>query len=142
MTDPWIFLKNISVQPLTDRITKNDNNLRLVKLFSPVSASTSWKGNQHIDTSINKLYGDWNYKYVDLFQPKTISNFQFDSTITVLQHLDSNAIEMTNFFEIYAKNVGMIYSERHLLEKQNAENFWDKPENGYSVITKLVDWKR
>jgi hypothetical protein len=142
LSDPWIFLRNNSIQPLSDRLSKNESNLRFIKLHSPVNSNISWKGNKHIDTSIKQDHGDWNYRYIDLYQPKTLSGFQFDSTITVLQYLDSNVIEKTHFFEIYAKAVGMIYSERHKLEKQNVENFWDKPENGYSIITRIIDWKR
>ena len=40
------------------------------------------------------------------------------------------------------KGVGMIFSERNKLEKQNVSNFWDMPENGYSIVTKVIDWKR
>lgn len=142
LSEPWVFLRNNSIQPLSNQITKNENNLRFIKLHSPVNSSISWKGNRYIDTSIKQDYGDWSYRYIDLFQPKTISGFQFDSSITVLQYIDSNVIEKTHFFEIYAKGVGMIYSERNKLEKQNVENFWDKPENGYSIVTKVIDWKR
>lgn len=142
LSEPWVFLRNHSMQPVSDHLTKNENNLRFIKLHSPINSSISWKGNRYIDTSIKQVYGDWNYRYIDLFQPKTLASFQFDTTITVLQYLDSNVIEKTHFFEIYAKGVGMVYSERHKLEKQNVENFWDKPENGYSIITKVIDWKR
>ena len=142
LSEPWIFLRNNSIQPLSNRMTKNENNLRFIKLHSPVNSGISWKGNQYIDTTIKQDYGDWNYKYIDLFQSKTIDGFQFDSTITVLQYLDSNVIEKTHFFEVYAKGIGMIFSERNKLEKQNVSNFWDMPENGYSIVTKVIDWKR
>jgi hypothetical protein len=142
LSEPWVFSKNISIQPLSNRITKNVDNIRLIKLHSPINAALLWKGNKHIDTTVNKLYGDWDYKYIDLFQTKTISSIKFDSTVTVLQHLDTNAIEKTHFYEVYAKNIGLIYAEKNKLEKQNADNGWDKPENGYTIVVKVIDWKR
>lgn len=142
LSDPWVFLRNNSLQLLSNEITKNESNLRFSKLHSPISATISWKGNKYIDTSVNKLFADWNYRYIDLFIPRQVSSHSFDTTITVLQYLDSNVIEKTHFYEVYAKGVGMVYSENHKLEKQNLDNFWDKPENGYSIITKVVDWKR
>ncbi|MFN5847364.1 MAG: hypothetical protein ACK43K_02630, partial [Chitinophagales bacterium] len=72
----------------------------------------------------------------------TISSIKFDSTVTVLQHLDVNAIEKTHFYEVYTKNIGLVYAEYNKLEKQNANNGWDKPENGYTVVVKVIDWKR
>jgi hypothetical protein len=142
LSEPWVFSKNISIQPLSDRITKNVDNIRLIKLHSPINAALLWKGNKHIDTTVNKLYGDWDYKYIDLFQTKTISSIKFDSTVTVLQHLDTNAIEKILFFEVYAKGIGLVYSEKHKLEKQNTSATWNNPENGFSIVTRVIDWKR
>jgi len=142
LSEPWVFLRNVSIHPLKNEITKNESNLRFTKLYSPVNASVTWRGNKYIDTSANKLYGDWDYRYVDLFRTKVISGISFDSTITVLQHVDSNLIEKTHFFEVYARNVGLVHAERHVLEKQTLENGWDKPENGYSVVVKVWDWKK
>lgn len=141
-SEPWAFLRNISMQPLKDEVTNNENNLRFTKLQSPIKSSMSWKGNKYIDTSVNKIYGEWNYRYMDIFQSKQVSGFNFDNTVTVLQHLDSNAIEKTHFFEVYAKNIGLIHAEKHVLAKQTPTNGWDKPENGFSVIIKVVDWKK
>ena len=142
LSDPWVYQQNQSIQPQKDFLTKNEGNLRFVKLYSPIHSRISWKGNKFIDTSIAKLYGDWDYKYIYLFQPKTISAFNFDSTITVLQYLDSNAIEKTHFFETYAPRIGLVHAEYHKLEKQNVENSWDKPENGYSIVRRVIDWKK
>jgi hypothetical protein len=142
LTEPWIFHKNSSIQPNKEYITRNDRNLRFVKLHSPLNSNISWKGNKFIDTSIIQDYGDWSYRYIDLFQSKTVLANQFDSTITVLQYLDTNAIEKTHFYETYAPRIGMVYAEYHKLEKQNVLNYWDQPENGYSIVRKIIDWKK
>jgi hypothetical protein len=142
LSDPWVFQKNKSIQPHANFITQNESNLRLIKLYSPINPTVSWKGNKFIDTSITKLYADWDYRYIDLFQSKTILSIRFDSTITVLQYLDTNAIEKTHFFETYAPRVGLIYAEYHKLEKQNVLNSWNNPENGYTIVRRVIDWKR
>lgn len=141
-SDPWQFFRNYSVQPTSKGIYKVEDNLRFTKLFFPVNKQVSWKGNQYIDTSIHTDYGNWDYRYAHINAAFSVNGFNFDSTITVIQYADSNAIEKTYFYEIYAKKIGLIYAEYHKVEKQDALNSWDKPENGYFIRKSIVDWKK
>lgn len=142
INDNWLFYRNNSIQIQSNFITKNEDNLRFVKIQFPINPTTSWKGNKYIDTSIKTIYSDWNYGYVNLFQPYRLGINQFENTVTVIQYADSNAIEKTLFYEIYAKNVGLIYAEYQKLEKQNGANPWTLPENGYAIRKSIIDWKK
>jgi len=67
----------------------DDNNLRFIKLASPVSAGISWPGNSYIDTrSANTPYqylDGWKYLYDSVNMPYTTSAGIIDSTVTVIQ---------------------------------------------------------
>ena len=101
-----------------DFITQNESNLRFIKLYSPINSILSWQGNKFIDKASTKLYGDWDCRYIELFQSKTILSIRYDSTITVSQYLDTNAIEKTHFFKTYTPRVGLIYAEYHKIGKK------------------------
>lgn len=138
----WMFYRNISIRPNSNEFQRVEGNLRFVKIQSPINTTTVWKGNKYIDTSIRSDYGDWDYRYYNLFSPFSVNNLTFDTTISVLQYQDTNAIEKTHFFEVYAQKIGMVYAEYHKVEKQNVLNTWNDPENGYIIKKTILDWKR
>jgi len=106
-----------------------ENNLRFIKLASPVTENTRWKGNSYIDTktanSPYKYYDEWNYQYQHIGLPFTTRKGTFNETVTVFQH--QSQVQQGDFdpayfdqriyaVEVYAKGVGLIY-KRFL--------FWD-----------------
>jgi hypothetical protein len=141
-TDPWDFHRYYTVIPYSGFTLKNENNLKFVKLQLPFGANLTWKGNRYIDGSSSSIYQDWNYRYDGIYAPYSRSGISFDSTITVVQIADSNAIEKKYAIEIYAKHVGLIYSEIAILTKQNGANPWSKPENGFVVRKRILNWKK
>lgn len=142
LSDNWSFYRNNSIQPTADFVTKNEDNLRITNLQFPITAKQSWKGNQFIDSSIIKNYADWNFSYNNIHQPFSVAGNNFDSTITVIQFADSNAIEKTFFYEIYAKNIGLVYAEYQTVAKQNGANPWTMPENGKIIRKSVLNWKK
>lgn len=101
-----------------------DNNLRFLKLHAPVAEGYSWQAHSFIDTkSINSTvtYLDgWQYEYRHLNEPFTLFNTTYDSTVTVFQHDETtpdapfdpaNYYQLNKAYEVYAKDVGMIYKE-------------------------------
>ena len=100
----------------------DDNNLRFIKLASPVSAGISWPGNSYIDTrSANTPYqylDGWKYLYDSVNMPYTTSAGIIDSTVTVIQRdetspegpFDPQYYQQRNYsIEVYAYNRGLIY---------------------------------
>ena len=98
-----------------------ENNMRFIKLKSPVREAFSWKGNAYLETgSANSQIGymaEWDYTYGDVHMAKTIGGFQMDSTITV-KHADESIgnladpkiySEVNKSYEIYAKGIGLVY---------------------------------
>ncbi len=98
-----------------------ENNLRFIKLRTPMRDLYSWKGNSFIDTySLNselKYMADWDYVYDSVNAPLKVGTFTLDSTLKVDQRdeIIGNPSDATSYSEInyatekYAKGIGMVY---------------------------------
>lgn len=94
-------------------IEQIEEDNRIIKLAFPILSTTKWNANAY-----NTL-GEQEYKYIDIHTSKTINSLQFDSTITVLQKPEnSNLVNSSYEYEIYAKGVGLI-SKKHLFLYKN-----------------------
>lgn len=90
---------------------KVEENIRYVKLVFPVRDGKTWNGN-----TFNYL-GEQEYFYDKTYNPLTVNNITYDSTVTVIEKDYSNIIEEYNQYEVYAKNTGMIYKRFRAVEK-------------------------
>jgi hypothetical protein len=91
-------------------ITKTDvevveENIRYTKLAFPAKLVATWNGTAHADTA------ECDYSYTSFDNPLTLNGNPFSKTLTVLQHLDTNALYYQNYYEQYARNVGLIYKQ-------------------------------
>ena len=111
-TTSW-YLRNVWASNLTSTTAeKVEENIRYVKLIFPISESQTWNGNAY-----NSL-GEMDYTYNNTFKPFTVNGITFDSTITVIQNVDSNLIYVKYMIEVYAKNIGLIYKRYEDIQKQ------------------------
>ena len=106
----WVIYRVYAATRTVTRAERFEDNIRYFKMVFPVSNNVSWNGN-----SLN-TFDPQEYVYTDAHVPFTINNLSFDSTATVLQLDDENAIERKYYTEQYATNVGMIYKENINLE--------------------------
>ena len=122
---PWQSLSTYYITPTATNVeVLDDNNLRFIKLVTPVVKNKSWQGNSYIDTrSITSSYqylDGWNYTYTAVDSPYTTLAGTIDSTVTILQQDETSPEGPFNpdYFqqrdysvEVYAKNVGLIYKD-------------------------------
>lgn len=115
------------VTPTRNSIEVMENNLRYIKLTSPVRQDYSWKGNSYIDnfsTDLNMNFlGDWDYTFDSVGLPLTYGLISFDNTVKVDQidellgqdpELEETPYSERNLsYEKYAKGIGLI--ERNFL---------------------------
>lgn len=102
-TCEW-FIKDVWAVNLTpSTVEKVEENYRFVKMIFPIENNTSWDGNAF------NILDEQDYEYDDIFDAYTINGHSFDSTVTVIEKIDSNAIEASKQYEVYAKNVGMVF---------------------------------
>lgn len=119
----WQPISTYFVTPTkTDIEVVDDNNLRFIKLVTPVSEGKSWMGNSYIDTrsatSLFQYLDGWNYTYNSMNLPFTTLARTFDSSVVVHQQdetspegdFDPQYYQQRNYsVEVYAHNTGLIY---------------------------------
>jgi hypothetical protein len=118
---PWLADNTFMATNTGNGLEWVENNLRFLKLRTPIRNFYSWKGNSFIDTySINselKYMDDWDYLYDSVNVPLKIGAFTFDSTLKVDQRdeiignpADANSYSEINYsMEKYAKGIGLVF---------------------------------
>lgn len=158
---PWIdnttFLATpVSTPSLGASIEFVDNNLRFIKLKTPLKDGFTWKGNSYINTTpgYTNLYylDDWDYTYQDMGTAATIGTNSYDDVATVLQHPDEGGNanlqdpNVTNdqriySIEKYASGIGLVYKEFIFWEFQrdpaDAERYYFQ-DYSYGVKLTLI----
>lgn len=119
--NPWVSDATFMATNTGNSLEFVENNMRFIKLRTPIRDYYSWKGNTYIDTySINsevKYLDDWDYVYDSVNVPLTFGAFTLDSTLKVDQrdeiigNPDNPAFysEINYGMEKYATGIGMIY---------------------------------
>lgn len=139
--DPWEASISYMVTPLENSVEVVENNLRYIKLVSPVRQDYTWEGNKYIDTYSTDLdmsyLGDWEYTYDSVGVPLSYGALHFDNTAKVFESDEffgqDPAVPGTQYaekdfaYEKYAKGVGLI--ERNFLHweyqhKPNAQPYY------------------
>jgi hypothetical protein len=99
---PWT-LKNVWYSTRTNRhYERVEDNIRYVKMIFPALAQATWDGNAQ------NTMGDWEYQYGSVNQKMTVGTSAFDSTLQVLEKVDTNLLYYKMYTNTYAKNVGLI----------------------------------
>lgn len=135
---------NVAVTP--DGLVVDKDRIKFIKLVFPVVNGTTFNGNKLIDTRDTDYayFRNWTYSYQNVGQSFTSGLESFDNTVTVAEHDetvgDMNAkpdslASRTYFKEVYAYNVGLIYSQQtHWTYDPN----FAMCKKGYSVIMQAV----
>ena len=71
----------------------------------PIKRGGYWNGNSY------NVLNEWEYEYDSIHESYNINNISFDSTVKVINRDRYNAIEYENAYEIYSKNLGLIYKK-------------------------------
>lgn len=137
-TQPWVPSMTYMVTYTVNTMQVVENNLRFIKLAFPITDGFNWTGNTYLpynpyqdlfifsDDSHLSL-GLWTYTYQNVNKPYQAGNFNYDSTVTVLQVNDSINVPIvdpssfaskTYWAETYAKNIGLVYRHTEMWEYQ------------------------
>ena len=124
------------ITPVNNTVEVIENNLRFLKLTSPIKEANTWKGNRFLPTepydgfydfSNDDAMPDWDYTYTDKDRSITLAGKTYANTVTVEQIKDSVNIPVTiqsaygqiNYsVETYAKGIGLIHQEVRMWEYQ------------------------
>lgn len=149
----WTPNNTFMAVPTASSIELIENNLRFLKLVSPIKEGVKWKGNSFIDTySLNsdvKYLDDWDYLYDSINIPLTLKGIRYDSTINVRErneflgqdpHLPGTQYAEKNYsVEKYAKGIGLIYREFLHWEYQGAQPGRSAYYLGYGVKLTILN---
>ncbi len=118
---PWTPSIAFMVTPLAGSVEVVENNLRYIKLVTPVQDGISWLGNAYIDTKSDDSqvpYLDgWNYTYDSTGMPFTVLAGTIPKAVIVneinqITGLGDGSYTQTLFSEeVYGKNIGLIYKK-------------------------------
>lgn len=149
----WSFLKNWSVYVEDNKLIRNEDNLRFIKLIYPITTGVSWDGNSFIDSRTEVLVSGealamfknyWDYKFLDRQESELIGIQTYDDVLTIQQSDDENDLEIRISNEKYAKDVGMISRHLQILDTQctsDCDGFdWvDKAHYGFILDQTLIE---
>lgn len=149
----WEIINVWQIGNIDGRVEKVENNLRFIKLVTPLLKGQSWDGNAYLgglddlpfDYECNRLsyYEGWNYSYASVDAPFTMNGITFPETVTVIQEGDSNLIWFDYAKEIYARDIGLIKKEFYHYYTQDItcpECPWnERVQCGYSVVMTVLD---
>jgi len=109
------------VTPFKGSVEVVENNLRIIKMVTPVQDWISWLGNIYLDTKSDTsaiAYMDgWNYTYANTGQPFDVLAGTIPVTVTVneadaVTGSPNGSFTQTIFSqEVYGKNIGPIYKK-------------------------------
>ncbi|QSE96394.1 hypothetical protein [Fulvivirga lutea] len=137
LADDWSYFDTWQARINNQQLIVTEGNTPFVKLTFPIFAGKIWDGN-----SQNQLEED-NYQLDSLYFPYTINDQQFESTITVVQNDNEDFIvQQDRRFEVYALNVGLIYSEELLYSYCTDDNCLGQQqiENGTFRTQSIIDY--
>ncbi|CAN5901606.1 hypothetical protein BH11BAC7_BH11BAC7_31280 [soil metagenome] len=134
---PWVISRVWSFTRTATTGEKTEEDQRFIRLAFVPREGKKWNGN-----AFNTI-GEWQYKYTAVDQPYSINAMNFDSTLTVVQKLDTNLIDYRIFTERYARHVGMI--EKTVIDVHDNVPVFGVPvlnriESGTIYTVKLVSW--
>jgi len=154
-TTKWELLATYRIAIYSSKLYITENNLRFIKMVSPIREGLTWKGNSFINTNENMglaYYENWDYTYGKPSEPLTINNISFAATLTVFQKNDTigNPSDRKQYSsilfskEVFAKEIGLVYKEflKETWQPANSNNpngYFEK--DSYGIKLSIVSYK-
>ncbi len=102
----WNFTTLWTAKVTNQSAQRVEENIRFVKLSFPIKLNKSWNGNYY------NFLPEEDYSVEEANTPLDIGNFNFDSSLTILEADDFNLIHRIYKESKYAYGVGLISRER------------------------------
>ena len=145
----WKISKVVTAAFSETNALRQEDNLRFIKFPLVFNKTTTWNGNIFNDSTKIIIAGEtldmfsknWMYKIVSFGEKETINTQIFPDVLTVLAQTDAKILtEKRYLLEKYAKDIGLIYREWHILDTQKLDTSvaWEKKaEKGVIVIQRI-----
>ena len=128
-TTNWFISSVWAMNRTASTAEKIEENQRFIKLVFPVRSGKTWNGN-----TCNTL-NEQEYEFDDVDKPYSVNGLSFDSTVTVIQKVESNMIHEDFQVEVFAKNVGLIYKRYKSVDKSTNGSITKGVDYTYTIIS-------
>lgn len=155
---PWVSAGTYYITPAKNRMEVIENNLRFVKLITPIQLDNTWKGNQFLPDEpfdpLFKFINDsdmefWDYTYTSTGETLVLNGETVPDVITVssidrvdnVPVTDPSGIGYIDLVqEKYAKGIGLVYQRFAMWEYQppNISNPAGK-KTGFDITRTMID---
>lgn len=128
-TSIWNLSRVWSAQRVDNQSIRTEENLRYLKLIHPIDRRSEWDGLVYIDEEqLIEIAGEpldlfkgWLTEVDTIDKQRMIGNFVFDSTLVLREADYDDKVDRRFSKEIYAKHIGLVYKEQHLLHSKCAD---------------------
>lgn len=147
----WKIAQVLTMVSTKDNIQRNEGGFTYIKMPKVLIQGTTWNGNVFNDPLVKiEVEGEllepfsktWNFNILNINKPDKIGDKSFEQVMTIEAKIDIKILNEKRYLnEKYAKGVGLIYKEEHILDTQKLDDSiaWEKKaEKGYIVIQKIV----
>jgi len=134
-SDTWVSANNWVISRDNLRAQKIQENIRFVKLVFPLKVTSFWDGNMFNNFGADTYFVD------DFDQPATVNGVYYDKTLKVRRDSAVNAIEEIRQFEIYARNIGLIYFQSDSINTQPIDTTSMTKSRGFRYYLKLKSFQ-
>ncbi len=133
---PYTIKEVWMVNATTKNIQVVESNVRYTKLIFPIQQNATWNGNA------NNTIGEWQYTYDYFDKPETINGNTINNVLLVKQYFLPSAISYQNYYEKYAKGIGLVY--REIIDVTatagSTATTLDRIEKGFRYTLKIVNY--
>ena len=129
-TSEWSFTALWTAKVTSQSAQRVEENVRFVKLSFPIVLNKTWNGNYY------NFFPEEDYSIEEANTPLNIGNFDFDSSLSVLEADDFNLIHRIYKESKYAYGIGLISRERDIV---NLTQFGEIT-NGIEFQQTIIDY--
>ena len=129
-SEAWNFTTLWTAKLTSQSAQRVEENIRYVKLSFPIRLNKTWNGNYY------NFLPQEDYSIEEANTPASIGNFNFDSTLNVLELDDLNLIHRIYKESKYAYGIGLISRER---DSVNLTQFGEIT-NGIEFMQTIIDY--
>jgi hypothetical protein len=113
---PWSIKEVWMINADKKSVQISESNIRFTKLIFPIQEDASWDGNAR------NTIGEWMYTYDYIDKKETINGNVLEKVLYVKQRFFRTEISLENYYEKYAKGVGLVYRQITDVYSQNVVN--------------------
>lgn len=131
--ESWQFKKVFTINRNRTQAIQTEDNLRLLKLVFPLQEGKPWNSTIFLPDVDNfkiniasqpvAIFKHWETEATAIGEPMQVGSFNFDETASISYAAETNVtIEYRVVAEVYAKGIGLVKRNWHILDAPNCDN--------------------